>query len=388
MGGRRVEQESSPLYRELARKGEAEAREQGGRSGPPPQACVTKTCRGTRLFFGPCAAQRRGSARGLAAACGINLFLERVETDRADDDIGANHIARRAVEAERLGQLEAFFKGSFDLVAGHVLLQACHVESDVLRGCERTRKVRRAASAEQLLVEFEIFLAALVLHAHGRSHLRRLDRAFAQHREFLEHEFKLAVALDEIEHVVHGALAVAAIVVEEFDHRAVALRIAQRHLPRRAEKRSAVLLHARAMLFRFRGGLPLFELVHHLLQQFGIAQQIVLHDALNLAALIAAEGLGLRERRGGYRQRECEQRGSERTRIKFHCCWSFCHQRRKALRGGLRLARSSALTQPGDPTGKRDLARVAISRAVLMSPRMKAAWAEARSARARSFFWP
>src|SRR6266536_28573 len=91
---------------------------------------------------------------------------------------------------------------------------------------ELARQVRLAASAEQLLMEFEIFLAALVLHTHRRSHLRRLDRAFAQHRKFLEHEFELAVALEEIEHVVHGALAVAAIVVEEFDHRDVALRIA------------------------------------------------------------------------------------------------------------------------------------------------------------------
>src|SRR6266540_5455378 len=171
MGGRRREQGSSPLYRELARKGEAEAREQDGRSLRRAAACVTKTCRGTRLIFGPGAAQRRGSACGLAAARGINLFFERVDTDRADDDIGANHIARRAVEAERLGELEAFFEGGFDLVARHVLLQACHVESDVLRGCERARQVRLAASAEQLLMEFEIFLAALVLHTHRRSHL-------------------------------------------------------------------------------------------------------------------------------------------------------------------------------------------------------------------------
>src|SRR6266511_6492399 len=119
MGGRRREQGSSPLYRELARKGEAEAREQDDRSLRR-RSLRHKTCRGTRLISGPGAAQGRGSACGLAAARGINLFFERVDTDRADDDIGANHIARRAVEAERLGELEAFFEGGFDLVARHV----------------------------------------------------------------------------------------------------------------------------------------------------------------------------------------------------------------------------------------------------------------------------
>ena len=40
---------------------------------------------------------------------------------------------------------------------------------------------------------------------------------------------------------------------------------------------------------------------------------------------------------------------------------------------------SSALTQPGEPTGKRVLARAAISRAVLASPRMNAACERALS---------
>ena len=166
------------------------------------------------------------------------------------------------------------------------------------------------------------------------------------------------------------------------------LRIAQGHLPRRAEKLGAVLADAGAMLFRFRRGLPFLELAHYVLQQLGVAQQVILDDALDLAALIAAEGLGLRERRRGKGHGERKQRGGQWAQITFHRCSSFCHQRRMALFGGLRLARSSALTQPGDPTGKRVLARVASSRAVLMSPRMKAACAEARSARGRSFLRP
>ena len=52
------------------------------------------------------------------------------------------------------------------------------------------------------------------------------------------------------------------------------------------------------------------------------------------------------------------------------------------VESGLAVTMSSALTQPGEPTAKRVFAREASSRAVLLSPRRKAAWAEARSASA------
>src|SRR5919202_239575 len=55
---------------------------------------------------------------------------------------------------------------------------------------------------------------------------------------------------------------------------------------------------------------------------------------------------------------------------------------------GRYVAISSALTQPGEPVGSRVLARAASSRAVLKSPEANDAWAEARSAWARSPFWP
>ena len=81
------------------------------------------------------------------------------------------------------------------------------------------------------------FFAGLVLHADRDRDLRRLDRARPEHREFLEHDLELGIALHQLEHVVHGALAVAAVVVEELDEGDVALRIAERHLPRRIEYR-------------------------------------------------------------------------------------------------------------------------------------------------------
>src|SRR5262245_32405283 len=141
-------------------------------------------------FRGRTAPARRASARRLAATRGVNLFLECIEADRADHDILAHDVARRAVEAERLGEPEALFERGLHLVACHVLLDLRDVEPDLLRRRERARLVRLAAAAEQLLVELEIFLAGLVLHAHGRRHLRGLHRAVAQHRKFLEDELE------------------------------------------------------------------------------------------------------------------------------------------------------------------------------------------------------
>src|SRR6266700_7606910 len=100
----------------------------------------------------------------LIRARGFDLVAQRREPDRAYHDIAADHVARRAVEAERLGQLHAFGDRRRDLVAFEILLEARHVETDLLGDGERSRLVGLAASAEQLLVEFEVFLAALVLH--------------------------------------------------------------------------------------------------------------------------------------------------------------------------------------------------------------------------------
>jgi hypothetical protein len=68
---------------------------------------------------------------------------------------------------------------------------------------------------------------------------------------------------------------------------------------------------------------------YHLLQQLGMAEQIFLDDDLDLAALIAGEGLRARGCRGWRRQHNREQRGGEWARIKFHRGSSFCRQLRK-----------------------------------------------------------
>src|SRR5260370_39106326 len=106
-----------------------------------------------------------GSAGRLAAARAVDLFLERVQADRADEDIVAHDVAGRAVEAERLGELEVFLDRGLDLVARHVLLDPRDVETDLLGGRQCARQVRLAAPAQQLLIEFKIFLPSpLALH--------------------------------------------------------------------------------------------------------------------------------------------------------------------------------------------------------------------------------
>ncbi len=149
-----------------------------------------------------------------------------------------------------------------------------------------------AAAAEQLLVEFEIFLAALVLHAHGDRDLGRFHRARSEHGEFLEHDLELGIVLHQREHVGHGALAVAAIVIEELDEGDVAVRIAEHDLVRRGEQRLRMLLDRGLVLLGFRGGLALLELGHRLLQHLRMRDQIVVHDAFDLALLRCGELVG------------------------------------------------------------------------------------------------
>ena len=74
-----------------------------------------------------------------------------------------------------------------------------------------------------------------------------------------------------VDHVVHGALAVAAVVVEELDEGDVALRIADDDLARRIEHRLGVVLDRRLVLLGLVGGLLLLQLGDRFLQHLRIA---------------------------------------------------------------------------------------------------------------------
>ncbi len=176
--------------------------------------------------------------------------------------------------------------------------------------------------------------------------------------------FMISVRSDE------RALAVAAIVIEELDQRDVALRIADRHLARRVEQRLGMVLDRGLGLFGLGELLALVELGHHLLQHLRMGEQVVPDDRARsrrvaarrklcaLSAPAASAGRPWRRRRAG----------DGVIIIGFFLCGGVVFREligaMPAL-GGLKLAMSSALTQPGEPTGKRVLARVASWRAVL-----------------------
>src|SRR3954464_15713272 len=85
------------------------------------------------------------SAGRLAAARDADLFLEALEADGADHDLLADHVARRAVEAHVLGELEVLLDGRLDLGAREILLDLRGVEAGFLGGCDGARLVGRTA---------------------------------------------------------------------------------------------------------------------------------------------------------------------------------------------------------------------------------------------------
>ncbi len=112
-----------------------------------------------------------------------------------------------------------------------------------------------------------------------------------------EHHAKLGIRFDQLGDRIHRLLAVAAVVVEEFDERDVAARIAHDGLVGRVHDFVAVLADG---LFA-RGGLgdlfALSKFVNCFLDHFRIGNEIVVHDLLDLHLLLARKFLGEERRR-------------------------------------------------------------------------------------------
>src|SRR5216684_6417914 len=257
---------------------------------------------------------------------GADLLLERRQADRADDNFGADDIARGAVEPQCLGDAHVLLERGLGFVAGHVLFDARHVEADLLGDRERMGPVGLASAAEQLLMELEILFAGRVLHAHRHRNLRRLHRARPQHRKFLEHDAKLRILLHQVEHVAQRPLAIAAVVIEELDQGYVTLAISDRDLARRVEQYLTVLFDALPMLGCIGVALAFFEFVDDFLKHLGMGDEIVLDDALDIAALGIRERLGARRERGD-RQHGCRDRDQKwaeqalHLKFPFSCGW-------------------------------------------------------------------
>jgi len=148
-------------------------------------------------------------------------------------------------------------------------------------------------------MKLKILFPGRVLHARGYRDMSGLDRSLAQDRKLLEYEFKVGIRLQEFEHVGHGVPAITAIVVEELNHRDIALRVSEHDLMWRAENCRAVVIDRESMFFGFSRLLTLVQLSHHVLHHLGMADQVILDDALDLLALIGGERLCLDGRGNG-----------------------------------------------------------------------------------------
>src|SRR5438105_2165138 len=93
------------------------------------------------------------------APCAFAKPVPAIRADRANHDLLADDVARRAVHAERFRQLEIFLERGAHFLAAEILFQLRHVETGFLGRGKRARLVGGAAAAQQLLVEVEIFLA-------------------------------------------------------------------------------------------------------------------------------------------------------------------------------------------------------------------------------------
>src|SRR6476659_2729974 len=69
------------------------------------------------------------STRRLAATGDADFFLEVIKADRADHHLLADHVARRAVHAHRLGELEVLLDSGAYLRARQILLDPGRIET-------------------------------------------------------------------------------------------------------------------------------------------------------------------------------------------------------------------------------------------------------------------
>ena len=212
-------------------------------------------------------------------------------SNRTHHDVVTDYIGRRAVDPELLGELEAFLDARAHLFSAEVAFDARDVEPNVLGGGKRTGLVDLAAPGHELLVIFEVLLAGLVLHAHRNADFCRILRAWPKDGKFLEHDLEIGVSLHQRHHVGHGALAVAAIVVEELDEGDIALRIPDRNVARRVEQDFGIVLDRRLVLFGLALGLALLKFGDCVLQHLRIVEQVLADDAFDFGALRVRNGL-------------------------------------------------------------------------------------------------
>ena len=238
-----------------------------------------------------------GSAGGngpvsFAATREIDLGLDRVQPDGTDEHVVADDIGRRPVDAHRFRKHEAFRQRCLDFLAGHIFFQAARVDADFLGNRKGARFVSLTTAVVHLLMEVEVLLTGgPVLHMQCDCDLGGLGRSFTQHGELLEHDAQVGIVLNEVHHVGHRPIAIAAIVIEELHHGDIATRVAEDHMTFGIEDGLSMLGDGRPHLFCGGVGLLLVHLADDFLQKFGVAHEIFTNNFLDFAALFGRERL-------------------------------------------------------------------------------------------------
>jgi hypothetical protein len=139
-----------------------------------------------------------------------------------------------------------------------------------------------------------VHVAVAALGRRGDAGTGRQHRIVAQHRELLEHQADIAVALDLVEQRRHHPLAVAAAVVEELHDGDVALRVAGDEAPRRIVQPVGVGDDHAARPLGLRHLLAFLHLLQGFHDHLRMFDQVFADDGFDLGPAQAGGRIGIR----------------------------------------------------------------------------------------------
>src|SRR4029453_10729965 len=221
---------------------------------------------------------QEGRSRLLFAALLVDDGLEGFGRERAPDDAVADHEARSRVESERGRESHIFAQGLLGRGRHHVRLEPGGVEA--ARLADGQDALDREVSLEREHGAMELRPSSLLLGGDGSS--GREDRGLAQYREILVDDTHRGVGGHEAIDRGRDVAAVDTPIVEELDDGDGALRVALDGRGRIREERLLVVADSLLRLGRGRRRLALLQPAERLREHFGLSQQVVAHDLLDL----------------------------------------------------------------------------------------------------------
>ena len=217
--------------------------------------------------------------------------------------------------------------------SGRIRGEPAHVGAHLLSDRKRLLLADETVHPEQLAVIIPETVAWELLMG-GAGDDRRVHGIGGEDREIPKDDTEILVILHQTLEVAQGALAVAAIVVEELDQRDRAFRIADDETVGRVDQGTAEVPERLLARVRLRHLLLCIELGDGVAQNLGVLHQVVLDDALDLGRLIRGE-LRRRDGRGIEAEQAAEREGDERSAQAHHDDQSFLEsgstRRRSAL---------------------------------------------------------